>query len=372
MTNLYCSMIHGGLNLVFDRRNAMDIGYCCLLPTNAKSDIDSDFWNHPAFVPVRNKNLTNEWHPACANCKSLEKNNLISFRQGMNQGLLINGKTNLSGPARIDLKFDISCNLACRTCGSHSSTFWQKHLADKGQWHGSITVGTSKDQVIRALSKLDLTNLRQLVFCGGETLLGQAYWQVAQWLADHVPNAKNQLTLCFQTNGTQSIAQRNFEIIDKFFLVKLHVSLDGVNEQFEYLRWPASWSQVTDNILSLREHAPGNVMFVVEETVSIFNLAYLDRLEKFIQKNFSTNRFGDEINHTRHLAHGTYEISRCSQEYVEAVKHTAFANLISSTWQESPEDIQRMITDIRHNDSLRGQQFQQVFPEVAGYYSRFL
>jgi sulfatase maturation enzyme AslB (radical SAM superfamily) len=122
-----------------------------------------------------------------------------------------------------------------------------------------ISVPGKKNQVIDALSKLDLSNLRQLVFCGGETLLGQEYWDVAKWLADHVPNAKQQLTLCFQTNGTQPVRPENFDIIEKFYLVKLHISLDGIQDRFEYLRWPASWNQVTDNILNLRETLPGNV-----------------------------------------------------------------------------------------------------------------
>jgi hypothetical protein len=99
--------------------------------------------------------------------------------------------------------------------------------------------------------------------------------------------------LCFQTNGTQPIHPKNFETIEKFHLVKLHISLDGVGNRFEYLRWPANWRQVTDNILDLRKTLPGNVMFVIEETVSIFNLLYINELESWVKQNFTTNREGD-------------------------------------------------------------------------------
>lgn len=283
----------------------------------------------------------------------------------MNDGLKIYPATNLSGPARIDLKFDKSCNLACRTCGTWSSTYWQKYLQQP------VTTSQSKEKVIATLKRLDLSNLRMLVFCGGETLLGQEYWDVAEWLGDNVPNAKQQLTLCFQTNGTQPIHPRNHDIIEKFFLVKLHFSLDGMGEKFEYLRWPASWLQVTDNILNIRDTVPSNTMFLVEETISIFNLAYLDELDAWIKQNFTTNREGDPVNHTRHMANGIFALDNCSQEYVDWASDKMVKNFINKNWKESPMQITSMLKEIATHDQMRQQQFSSVFPEVAEFYQRW-
>ena len=201
--------------------------------------------------------------------------------------------------------------------------------------------------------------------------MGQAYWEVAEWLSNHVPNAKKKLTLAFQTNGTQNINPKNYRIIEKFHLVKLHVSLDGIGKQFEYQRWPAQWNQVSDNILNMRQNLPSNVMFLIEETISIFNLAYLDRLEAWIKQNFVTNREGDVVNHTRHLAKGTYNLNFCSQEYVDFVKRTVYAELIPDDWQENPKQIKAMIHEIVKFDRLRNESFHKVFPEIAQFYSRF-
>ena len=236
----------------------------------------------------------------------------------------------------------------------------------------SITAPRKKDEVIATLSNLDLSNLRQLVFCGGETLLGQEYWEVARWLGENVPDAKKNLTLCFQTNGTQPIHPRNYEIIEKFHLVKLHISLDGVAERFEYLRWPAEWNQVSENIVSLKNNLPSNVMFLVEETISIFNLAYLDELSRWVDDNFSISLEGDVINHTRHLAVNTYSIDYCTQEYVDAIRQTKFKNLIPADWIENPAGIDKMINEIKQFDHFRNESFVEVFPQVADYYSRFL
>ena len=374
MTNLYCSMIHGGLNLDFKATNITNqvaMKHCCLRGDSFLVELDHSFWQDKKLETLRETNKKNVWDPGCSNCERLELSNEVSFRTGMNQGLQITGQTNLSGPARIDLMFDISCNLACRICGPNISTYWQRHLKENKLWNQPISAPRQKNEVIDALAKLDLSNLRQLVFCGGETLLGQAYWDVAEWLGNNVPNARQQLTLCFQTNGTQPILPKNFDIIEKFHLVKLHISLDGVGDKFNYQRWPAKWAQVTDNILNLRETLPGNVMFVVEETISIFNLLYLQELEKWVAENFTTNREGDVVNHTKHLVSGTFNLQNMSQEYVDVVKQSPQKNLIPSNWKENPVAIQNMLAEIKKFDALRNESFEKVLPELANLYTRF-
>ena len=367
-------MIHGGLNINFKSNNFNNqphVGHCCLRSNTFPVNTDHNFWNNKELEQLRQTNKQNIWDPGCSNCQRLESANQESFRTGMNKGLKIVGRTDLSGPTRIDLMFDISCNLACRSCGPMSSTYWQQHLRTHNMWNKSISKPGKKSQVIDALSKLDLSNLKQLVFCGGETLLGQEYWHVASWLADNVPNAKQQLTVCFQTNGTQPIPSRNFTIIEKFHLVKLHVSLDGVGNRFEYLRWPAQWNQVTDNILNLQKTLPSNVMFVAEETVSIFNLLYQQELKTWINNNFAQNREGDVINHTKHMANGIFNLQNMSAEYVEFIKKTDHQKLIPPNCQENSLEIQNMLAEIKKFDVLRNESFENVFPELANLYSRY-
>jgi sulfatase maturation enzyme AslB (radical SAM superfamily) len=281
-------------------------------------------------------------------------------------------RKNLPGPQRLDLTFDVSCNLACRTCGPESSTFWQKHLKDNNLPFATTSPVSKADEMIAILKTLDLTNLEMIVFCGGETLMGDGYWQVADAIANMVPHAKEKLTISFQTNGTQSIKEKYFNIIEKFHLMKLHISLDGVGDRFNYLRWPATWGEVTDNIFNLRENLPVNVMFLIEETISIFNLYYQSELNQWVNNNFSMNRLGDTVTHTQHVAHGIYKIANLSQPYIDSISDTPLANLIPPNWMENPVAIQQMINEIIKFDSIRTQSWQKTFPEVASFYSRFL
>jgi len=365
----YCAMIHGGLSLSFFKKIGVKASHCCLLGNSTYFYIDphTKFWNDPGFDELRNLNKKNIWNPGCHNCKALELNNQPSMRTGMNNGLGFDRKIDFTGPARIDLMFDISCNLACRSCNPGASTFWQKHLKDNGLWSGPVYNEQNKDEVITALSNIDLSNLKQLVFCGGETLLSKVYWEISQWLADNVPNAKQQLTLCFQTNGTQKIPERYYDLIEQFHLIKLHVSLDGTKEKFEYLRWPANWNQTTDNILDLKAKLPSNVMFVIEETLSIFNLYYQQELDSWVKQNFATNREGDVVNHTKHLAHGIFNVENITQEYKQEIDQNYNKN-----WQENPEQIYKMLKEIKKFDLIRKQDFATVFPEIATFYNRYL
>jgi sulfatase maturation enzyme AslB (radical SAM superfamily) len=369
--DVYCSIIHGGLNLNF-KSDLLQAQSCCLRGKDSPVDKTINLWNQQVLLDLRQLNKQNIWDETCSKlCHQVEKSNLTSMRLGMNQGLTPYDQPNdLTGPIRIDLMFDLSCNLACRICGPDNSTFWQKHLKAHGHWNKPISTQIGKEEVIGQLKTLDLSNLRMLVFAGGETLLGQAYWDIAAWLADNVPNAKQNLVLCFQTNGTQSISKRNFDIIEKFHLVKIQISLDGTKEKFEYLRWPASWNQTTDNILTMRDTLPSNVMFLVEETVSTFNLAYIDELQQWTSEYFSTNREGDITVHSRHMAIGKYSIDFLSQEYVDNT--TKYRQLIPATWKEQPVGITAMIDQIKKFDQYRNQSFSKTFPEVAEYYKRYL
>lgn len=368
--SVYCAMIHGGLNLdLTDTPPA--IRSCCLRGDNMLIEGNKPFWQMLNDSPLRTNNSAGKWDSGCQNCQSLEKAGMRSFRQGMNDGLEIYGLTHMKGPARIDLRFDTSCNLACRTCGPHSSTFWQKHLQNIGEWDQPIFTPRKKHEIIYYLSTLDLSNLKQVVFCGGETLLGQEYWDVAGWLTEHVPDAKNNLTLCFQTNGTQPIQPKNYTVIDRCKLVKLHVSLDGTDCEFEYLRWPASWQQVTDNLFDLRRNLPSNVMFLIEQCVGIFNILSFTKIEYWVGQYFPMNRYGDPVDLTRHMVMGMYGLENCSQELINKLHNRPGKHLIPENWQEKPKQIAAMIDEIKKFDKHRNQSLERTFPEVFECFKRF-
>jgi hypothetical protein len=367
-------MIHGGLNINLKvQADTLYYNQCCLSTTQLLVPADpASLWNSTAMQTIRKENNENRWLKECWQCQHVESAGLKSFRQSMIEG--IGAVQNLSGPKRIDLLFDRSCNLACRTCNSGSSTFWEKHLRENNlPVRTTFTENHNIDTIKNILETLDLSNLEQVQFCGGETLLGNTYWKTAQLLSDLIPNAKDKVLLGFQTNATQPIDEKYYKLIEKFKLVKLMISIDGTHDRFDYLRWPADWNQVVDNISNLREKLPGNVMFFVQETTSNLNLFYFGEVEKWIRTNFDTNREGDRVDHGTQLAyHGYLNVNTITQEYVDAIKDTSKSQFISPTWVENPNKIKEFIRETEKFDQLRGQDWKKTFPEVADFYSRYL
>jgi MoaA/NifB/PqqE/SkfB family radical SAM enzyme len=281
---------------------------------------------------------------------------------------------NLSGPQRIDLLFDRSCNLACRICGSHSSTFWEKHLRDNNLPTRMYYNKTDNlETVFNTLKSLDLSNLEMVQFCGGETLLGNTYWKAAEIIAELVPNAKNKITLGFQTNCTQPIDEKYYKIIEKFQLVKFMLSIDSTYNRFEYFRWPANWNQVVNNIMNFREKLPVNVMFFVQEVTSCLNLFYYNEVPLWLEQNFGTNRLGDPVGYARQLVmHKNLDVNNITQEYVDALEGTNMFNVLRKNWKENPIAIKNLIAELDQFDKIRNQNWKNTFPEVAGFYSRYL
>jgi sulfatase maturation enzyme AslB (radical SAM superfamily) len=330
-----------------------------------------NIWNNQKLISIRELNKTNVWNKDCWECERLESANQPSFRLGMLDKFGV--KENLSGPQRIDLLFDLSCNLACRICGPHSSTYWQKHLKENNMLVGNYPTKSRMDDIVKVLRSLDLSNLEMVQYCGGETLMGNTYWETSKILADLIPNAKEKLTLGFQTNGTQVVDEKYYELIEKFHLVKFLISLDGVDERFNYLRWPANWNQVSDNILQMREKLPVNVMFIIQETACNLNLFYHDEVSSWVNSNFNPNRLGDITNYSKQLVmHKTLNINNITQEYYDAIVLKDLKNLLSPNWQENPQQIQKMIAEVEHFDKIRNQDWRKTFPEVADFYSRYL
>ena len=91
----------------------------------------------------------------------------------------------------------------------------------------------------------------------------------------------NRIKLHYTTNATIFPDQEFWDIWDKFQGLDIQLSIDGVADRFEYLRYPASWSVVTDN--AARYQARDNLQISISHTVSWLNVMYLDELFDWCQ-----------------------------------------------------------------------------------------
>jgi hypothetical protein len=61
-----------------------------------------------------------------------------------------------------------------------------------------------------------------------------------------------------------------------------------------------------------------------------------------------------------------------TEEYKQAVQGTNLANFINPMWEENSNQIKKMIEEINRFDTIRNEDWRKTFPEVAGFYSRYI
>jgi sulfatase maturation enzyme AslB (radical SAM superfamily) len=322
------------------------------------------------LVELRNKNDSNIWDEGCWECERLENAQYKSFRKSMIERLGTN--KNVSGPSRIDFLFDRSCNLACINCGPANSTFWQKHLSDNKIPSIKFDNTSTYNQLVNVLNNLDLSNLTTIQFCGGEPMISNAYWKIAELIADTVPNTIEKVDMAINTNATQVLNEKHFHIIEKFRLVRFVISIDGTKDKFEYLRWPAKWNHLLDNLTEYKEKLPVNVMFMIQEVLNPLNLYYFDEVKKWAINDFNTNRLGDPVDYNFQLSMNDYlNVNFITEKYYQNLDK-AIKPVLQNDWKENPTLIKRMIEHLDKFDKIRNLSWVRTFPEVAEFYSDYL
>lgn len=302
------------------------------------------------------------WTQGCSVCKEQEDAGYNSFRQ-VSFDVIPN--TNNPAPVAIDINIDFSCNSACITCGPHFSTLWQAQLDSSAQQldrrHYQYQ-GHLQD----ILSNVDFGGVRRLKFFGGEPLLTQSHMDVLEKVSN-----PELVELWYTTNASILPKKEVFDMWAKFKLVFLEFSLDGIEDQFNYIRWPLTWQQVTATMFKIRDQAPSNVLFRINHTLNPFNVYYFDRLEQWVNDNFSINREQDPVEINIHPCWGVFGFDKTPENLrnviYEKYKNQAPANLLKTTQQNN--DLSELQNFISRWEPVRHNSWSTTFPDIVEYFN---
>ena len=161
--------------------------------------------------------------------------------------------TNLQSPESISVYTGNICNLACVLCGPEASSKWRAEL------------GLGKESSVMVdESTVDLSNINHVTFGGGEPLLNKSTLALMQRLNSNV-------SLLIHLNGTVLPTAEFLNECTRFDQIIFSISIDDIKEQFEYLRWPAKWNDVVENVHWLVKNCPSNIKFAVNTVISSLN-----------------------------------------------------------------------------------------------------
>ena len=147
------------------------------------------------------------------------------------------------------------CNLACSTCTETHSTRWQalKNLPIESHAFN------------QTVDDLDFTGIEHIVIGGGEPILHKSTHAVLEKLKH------TNMRILIHFNGTVKPSLDFLNLCSYYDDMTICFSIDGVEKHFEYLRWPGRWTKVDSNIKWIVQHAPANINFAVNITISELN-----------------------------------------------------------------------------------------------------
>jgi hypothetical protein len=189
---------------------------------------------------------------------------------------------------KLHLEQSLICNLTCISCSSRYSSSWNSHyhLFDK-----TAPLIRLKKNPQSVWQQLDLTDLNQVHFTGGEPLLNPDNKKILGHLKDigRLPH----ISLTYNTNGTILPDQELIDLWAQAKWVRLFFSLDGIGPTFEYTRFPANWNQTQQNIQWFRNLEGPCILIEVNAIVGIHNIFNMPEFFKWWKNHCHTGNQGD-------------------------------------------------------------------------------
>jgi MoaA/NifB/PqqE/SkfB family radical SAM enzyme len=260
---------------------------CC----KYQNDIDTTLAGYLNSTELTNlkKDFTEGKRPqACKRCWDDEDAGLPSKRQLDWEYIFHKQDPGIDSLKVLSLPFGNSCNLACRTCSSLASSGWISEARKLKQHLPDIEIFKHQkfyqDKNFIDEIKEKSSNLLHVEFPGGEPFLA-GIDEHLDFLDYLINNGSDTISLHYMTNATIFPKKEFWDRWKKFKKVDIQLSIDGIEEKFEYLRWPGKWQEVNENIKLFTAITSPNLQISVSHTVSIFNIFYLPEFIKWCLQN---------------------------------------------------------------------------------------
>jgi sulfatase maturation enzyme AslB (radical SAM superfamily) len=237
--------------------------------------------------------LNGEQYPGCHRCWRDEASGMASQRQRYNRKYIdyYNQFTDHTQFKLLsfDLKLGNTCNQMCVIChAGNSSMIMSENKIRFGDAYKTMP-GLDWYRHSANIEKIEsqLDSILHIDFFGGEPWLIKQQWDILQKIIRL--GRSHEVTLNYSTNG--SIFQEDFFVtFSKFKKVSILFSADGIEETFDYTRYPGKWDVFKNNLNQSLSYVNPALSINIGYTVSIYSIFnIIESLEYYASISNKTN-----------------------------------------------------------------------------------
>lgn len=257
----------------------LKITVCCNLDTSF-TDVEAD--NN--FVEGIKASINNNRLPRpCHLCKQIESEGaqservkyLLNFEPAALEKFSQDKKT---PDFQVGMKFSNRCNLACRSCNSFDSSYWSEKMRIPSEKGVDVDIADNPEYWKAMTDTIRQKHAESEYFIlhpiGGETMLQDGFIKLIDWMINEGLAATTSIRIT--TSLVVSLEDMRERFL-KFRHIHFLASVDSINENYHYVRWPAKFSKVLTNLeefLYVRKNYPGKYDLLITPVFSLNNVFY--------------------------------------------------------------------------------------------------
>jgi len=344
---------------------------CCKFISNDIFNINQhtldDYLNSNFLSQIKSQFLNNEKPKQCQRCWKEENNGVQSKRLlDLSRWQSSYSTYNFKDILTMSVAVGNICNLKCRICDSNSSSKWAKeeqiYIGTSNKTHDFFKNSKFISQLIPYLD-----NVIHLDIPGGEPFVASIDKHLI--LLDTIinKNRANKVSLHYTTNLTVFPEKQLWLRWQHFKNVDIQVSIDGIENQFEYNRFPAKWSECYANLKQYQEITHDNTQLSISHTLSVFTIFYLPEFVNWCVNEGLPDPWIGRLNTPVFYQPGIFP------DYAKEIiknKLDSHPSVIVNQWADEVflHDTQQYINDFYKwtniVDAYRNQNFNRTFPDL--------
>lgn len=259
---------------------------CCRFRGEIASDSIEEYINSKELKQIKQNLLNGIAIPECSDCWKQEQWGYASKRQRDNQtykvvfqALYRDLQTTKNKFIEYYVRLGNHCNLKCTTCSDELSSGWISENKKFKIATKSVEILDNDHEVWQHMRD-NASAIATIEFVGGEPFMMCQEAQSSLFEFFVRTGHAYHIRIKYNTNGTRLPTEQSV-YWSKFKAVEINVSADGINDKFEYLRYPADWTQVNNNIKlykRLQATKVPKLELTVMHTISIVNIGYVQEM----------------------------------------------------------------------------------------------